>query len=127
MLPRMAAYHRPSMSQARLSAVIVAHDSLSHLRATLPSLLSELGPADELIVVDNGSSDPLQEELPAIASRARLITAPGNVGFAAGANLGVAAARNDLIVLLKPDAGCSPAGETRYELRRLALGQPGWL
>ncbi|HEY5317703.1 MAG TPA: glycosyltransferase, partial [Solirubrobacteraceae bacterium] len=91
-------------SRARLSIIIVAHDSLADLRAALPPLLAELDPEDEVIVVDSGSCDGLAGELEHIAPPARLITAPGNVGFAAGANLGGAAAQGELIVLLNPDA-----------------------
>jgi GT2 family glycosyltransferase len=91
------------MRRPRLSIVIVAHDSVSDLRLSLPSLLAELEQEDELIVVDSGSSDGLAEELRTLAPRARLIEAPGNVGFAAGANRGAAVAMTDLIVVLNPD------------------------
>lgn len=87
-----------------LSVVVVAHDSLADLRRTLGPLIAQLGPGDELIVVDNASSDGLAAELGAIAPSARLISPGTNSGFAAGANLGAAAARGDLLVLLNPDA-----------------------
>jgi GT2 family glycosyltransferase len=96
------------MSRARLSTVIVAHDSLADLRVALPPLLGELEPDDELVVVDNASSDGLAAELPRLAPSARLVTAPGNVGFAAGANLGARVASGDLLVLLNPDARVQP-------------------
>ncbi len=92
------------MSSASLTTVIVAHDSLEHLRRSLPPLVSQLGPDDELIVVDNGSGDALVAELPGLAPRARLLALGRNVGFAAGANAGAAAARGELLVLLNPDA-----------------------
>ena len=40
-----------------LSVVIVAHESSAALARTLPALVGELRDGDELIVVDNGSSD----------------------------------------------------------------------
>jgi GT2 family glycosyltransferase len=86
----------------------VAHDSLAHLRSTLPALMSELGPEDEVIIVDSGSSDGLEHELARVAPGARLIVAGSNVGFAAGANLGAAAAKGELVVLLNPDARVQP-------------------
>jgi GT2 family glycosyltransferase len=92
------------MAAATISTVIVAHNSLDDLRRSLPPLCAELDANDELIVVDSGSSDPLGRELPALAPHARLIVAPGNVGFAAGANLGAAAAGGRLLVFLNPDA-----------------------
>jgi N-acetylglucosaminyl-diphospho-decaprenol L-rhamnosyltransferase len=101
----------------RLSVVIVAYNSLDHLRGTLPPLMSELVAADEVIVVDNGGSDGLAVTLPRLFPAARLIGAPGNLGFAAGANLGADAARGDLLVLLNPDATVQPGwGQTIREL-----------
>jgi len=99
---------RDSVPEPRMSAIIVAHNSVAALRATLPSLLAELGGDDELIVVDSGSTDGIVEELARLAPRARLITACGNVGFAAGANLGVAAAESELVVVINPDAAVQP-------------------
>ena len=96
------------MSEPSLTVVIVAHESLVDLRYTLPLLAAELGPADELIVVDNASHDGLAEALPDLAPRALLVGLNQNVGFAAGANAGVTAATGDLVVLLNPDAAVEP-------------------
>jgi N-acetylglucosaminyl-diphospho-decaprenol L-rhamnosyltransferase len=96
------------MAPASLSTVIVAHDSLVELRRSLPPLIAQLGPDDELIVVDNASQDGLAPELIKLAPAARLISLAANVGFAAGANRGAQAARRDLIVLLNPDAVVQP-------------------
>jgi N-acetylglucosaminyl-diphospho-decaprenol L-rhamnosyltransferase len=100
------------MTDPRLSVIIVAHNSLTDLRRTLPMLCAELGSADEVIVVDSGSEDALRAQLPELAPAARLIVAGGNVGFAAGANLGAAAARGELLVLLNPDAAVQPGWGT---------------
>jgi N-acetylglucosaminyl-diphospho-decaprenol L-rhamnosyltransferase len=99
-----------AMTQVSLTVVIVAHDSLDDLRRTLPALTAQLGSRDELIVVDNASSDGLAAELPAIAPGARLVAPRANLGFAAGANAGAAQAVGELLVLLNPDV----------------LVQPGW-
>jgi N-acetylglucosaminyl-diphospho-decaprenol L-rhamnosyltransferase len=96
------------MARVSLSTVIVAHDSLRDLRAALPRLIEQLEPQDELIVVDNGSSDGLADELGRLAPDARLLSPVANLGFAGGANLGAAAARGDLLVLLNPDAIVQP-------------------
>lgn len=96
------------MARASLSTVIVAHDSLNDLRRGLPRLIAQLEPEDELIVVDNGSRDGLAEELGGLAPHARLLSPAANLGFASGANLGAAAARGDLVVLLNPDAIVAP-------------------
>ena len=57
---------------------------------TLPALMDELGATDEVIVVDSGSSDGLALELARAFPTVPVVPASGNVGFAAGANLGVA-------------------------------------
>ena len=41
----------------RLSIVVVTHNSRDAVAASLPALRDQLEPADELIVVDNASSD----------------------------------------------------------------------
>jgi GT2 family glycosyltransferase len=96
------------MAHASLSTVIVAHDSLSDLRRSLPPLLAQLDSEDELVVVDNASQDGLVAELARLAPAARLVALGENVGFAAGANRGVEQARGDLVVLLNPDAVVQP-------------------
>jgi len=67
--------------------------------------------AVEVVVVDNGSQDTspaiVEEEFP----DTRLIRNRGNLGFAGGCNVGLAAATGDLLVLLNQDT----------------LTQPGWL
>jgi len=91
-----------------LTVVVVAHDSLSDLRRTLPLLLAELQPSDELIIVDNDSHDDVAGALGELAPGAKLMRLDDNVGFAAGANAGVAQASGDLVVLLNPDAAVQP-------------------
>jgi N-acetylglucosaminyl-diphospho-decaprenol L-rhamnosyltransferase len=101
-------YRRVTMASVSLTAVIVAHNSLADLRRTLPGLLTQLGPEDELIVVDNASGDGLRGELPGIAPAARLVEMGRNAGFAAGANAGAAVATRELLVLLNPDLLVEP-------------------
>ena len=96
------------MARVSLSTVVVAHDSLAELRRSLPPLLEQLSAGDELIIVDNASSDGLASALGQLAPGARLVALPDNVGFAAGANRGVEAARGELVVLLNPDAVVQP-------------------
>lgn len=96
------------MARVTLSVVVVAHDSLAELRRSLPALTGQLAPDDELIVVDNASSDGLERELPHLAEHARLLSLEHNVGFAGGADRGAALASGDLLVLLNPDAIVQP-------------------
>jgi hypothetical protein len=109
-----------------LSILIVAWNSSEELTRTLPALLPELGDGDELIVVDNDSSDGTAELVEGLDSRARVrvIRAGGNLGFAAGCNAGAAEASGELLVILNPDAMPLPGfGEA---IRRPWLQGRGW-
>jgi GT2 family glycosyltransferase len=107
-----------------LSVVIVAFRSARALRRTLPALVPQLAPADELIVVDNASGDELAEVLEDLAPDARLIANSGNAGFAAAANQGVAAATGELVVILNPDA--APAPGFAEGIRQPVVRDYGW-
>jgi N-acetylglucosaminyl-diphospho-decaprenol L-rhamnosyltransferase len=108
-----------------LSVLIVAWNSREELARTLPALLPELGEGDELIVVDNDSSDGTPEAVAELAPAARIARPGRNLGFAAGCNLGAARARGDLLVVLNPDAAPRPGfGEA---IRRPWLDGRGWV
>jgi GT2 family glycosyltransferase len=91
-----------------LSVLIVAWNSREELARTLPALLPELGEGDELIVVDNDSTDGTADAVAALAPSARIVRSARNLGFAAGCNQGAAQAHGDLLVILNPDAAPRP-------------------
>ncbi len=110
--------------QATVSYVIVAYESGPELARALPGLASELGPGDEVIVVDNGSrvspAAVVAEHLPA----AQLIEMGSNAGFAAATNRGAAQATGDIVLMLNPDARPEPGfGEA---IRRPFADRPEW-
>jgi GT2 family glycosyltransferase len=107
-----------------LSVLIVAWNSREELGRTLPALLPELDPGDELIVVDNGSEDGTPEAVAALAPAARIVRSGSNLGFAGGCNAGAAVAKGDLLVILNPDAAPLPGfGEA---IRRPWVEERGW-
>ncbi len=107
-----------------LSVLIVTWNSREELARTLPALLPELGEGDELIVVDNDSSDGTAEAVVELAPTARIVRSGRNAGFAAGCNEGAAAAEGDLLVVLNPDAAPRPGfGEA---IRRPWVDERGW-
>jgi N-acetylglucosaminyl-diphospho-decaprenol L-rhamnosyltransferase len=108
-----------------LSVLIVAWNSREELARTLPALLPELEEGDEVIVVDNASDDGTAAAVAALAPRARLVPNAGNAGFAAGCNLGAAAARGELLVVLNPDAAPRPGFGAA--IRRPWLERRGWV
>lgn len=89
------------------SVIVVSYNSRSYLETCLSSICAQLGPADELIVVDNGSSDGSAELVAARFPAARLIRGP-NTGYAGGNNRGAEAATGDYLVFLNPDTITGP-------------------
>jgi N-acetylglucosaminyl-diphospho-decaprenol L-rhamnosyltransferase len=79
-----------------LSGVVV-HWRNEELLARLTSAWPR-DPRFELVVVDNGSSSPLE------LGQARLVQPESNLGFGGGANAGAAEARSPILLILNPDA-----------------------
>lgn len=84
----------------------------------------QLRPDDQLIVVDNHSSDGTVDAVREIAPAATVIEADSNLGFAAGSNRGAAAASGELLVFLNPDA--TPANGFREAIEGPLNDGRGW-
>ena len=87
----------------RVAVVIPNWDGRAWLAACLDSLDAQTRPADEVIVVDNGSTDGSAE-----LARDRLIALDENLGFAVACNRGVAAADADYVALINNDVVLAP-------------------
>ena len=95
------------MSPTRVSAVIPHWNRRDLLKTLLENLREQDRPFDEIIVVDNGSTDGSAELAEDYGSRAiRLAT---NQGFAAAVNRGIEAATGDWIAILNNDVTLDPA------------------
>ena len=92
------------MAGDRLSVVVVTYNSDSAVGLTLAPLVEQLGADDELIVVDNASSDGTLALVRELAPSAVVVANAGNAGFAAAANAGARRATGDLLLFLNPDA-----------------------
>src|SRR5262245_15790696 len=93
------------------SIVVLNYDGRPLLQECLPSVLAAVRQDSrnhEVIVVDNGSRDDsiefLREEFPEV----RIVTLDRNYHFAHGNNVGVAEAKNDVVVLLNNDMFVDP-------------------
>ena len=107
-----------------LSVVIVTHDNREAVRGALPALTAQLDDGDELIVVDNDSSDGSADAVRDVAPDAIVIDAGANLGFAGACNRGASAASGELLLFLNPDAVVGPGFREAIE-RPLADGR-GW-
>jgi GT2 family glycosyltransferase len=86
-----------------LSVVIVTYNSGAGVADRLRTVAGELEPGDELIVVDNASSDGTAASIERAGLELDLVRSPGNLGFAAGCNAGAERASGDLLLFLNPD------------------------
>ena len=107
----------------RMSVIVVTYNSADAIAATLPALVWELAETDELIVVDNASTDDTLAVLEHITSAA-VVANPRNDGFAAAANLGARRATGDLLLFLNPDATVAPG--FAQAIRRPLMEGRGW-
>lgn len=96
-----------TLPQPKVSVVVLTYNNLELTKACLDSLLTQSQyPNLEIIVVDNHSSDQTPAYLTAWAKGHPdriVILNPDNKGFAAGNNLGLAAASGDYLVVLNND------------------------
>ncbi|HYG93127.1 MAG TPA: glycosyltransferase [Nocardioides sp.] len=109
--------HRPGAGRTAdgpaLSVVTTVLDDEQALSELLAAVVPQLGPADELLVVDGGSVDGtvrIARRAAAADPRVKVVVEPG-AGISRGRNLGIELARHDVIACT--DAGCVPV--------------PGWL
>jgi N-acetylglucosaminyl-diphospho-decaprenol L-rhamnosyltransferase len=89
-----------------LSLVIVCYGE--NIKPLLDLVAEQKGPGDEVIVVDNRSSQGGTPSARGHAVVDRLIEPPGNLHYAPGCNLGGEAATRDAVVILNPDALPAP-------------------
>jgi GT2 family glycosyltransferase len=92
----------------RASVILVIYNGARYLEACLEALLQETRPDDEIILVDNASSDGsaslVQERWP----QAKFIRNEVNRGFAAACNQGAQQARGETLVFLNQDTRVLP-------------------
>ncbi|SOD71285.1 GT2 family glycosyltransferase [Jatrophihabitans sp. GAS493] len=91
------------MSRLPVSIVVPVWNAVEVTLQCLAALRPTLGPADQVIVVDDGSSDPTAAALAERADWLEVVTHPANLGFAAACNDGAALARHELVIFLNND------------------------
>jgi hypothetical protein len=86
---------------AELAVAVVSWNTREHLRRCLASVEAE--GAEEVVVVDNASSDGSPAMVRAEHPRVRLLANPGNTGYGAAANQAVTACTAPYVLLLNAD------------------------
>jgi GT2 family glycosyltransferase len=107
-----------------LAVVVVTHNSADSLPTLLEELALQLRPDDELIVVDNASTDGSAALARAQGPVVRVIESRDNSGFGAGCHLGARATGAPLLLFINPDCRIAPGCLTL--LREAAAQHPQW-
>lgn len=87
-----------------VSIIIVSYNGSKLLPRTLDALRRQSRLPDEVVVVDNGSTDDTLGMLRRDHPEVLPVDAGSNLGFAAGNNLGVSRAAGEVLVMLNNDA-----------------------
>jgi GT2 family glycosyltransferase len=90
------------------SIIVINWNGAAYLDACLKALLAQTAAGDEVLVVDNDSTDGSVELLRSRFPDVRLVRNARNLGYAGGANVGLRSAQGDLFVLLNPDVEVHP-------------------
>jgi N-acetylglucosaminyl-diphospho-decaprenol L-rhamnosyltransferase len=91
------------------AAVVVNYEAGPLLTECVRSVLADTSAGEvELVVVDNGSHDGSIEALHEALPDVHIVAAPGNVGYARAANLGIAATRASVVAVLNSDLTIEP-------------------
>ena len=111
-------------SPAGVAVLVVEWNSGDLLRRCLSALAAQTLPPTSVVVVDNASSSPGWHRVARDHPGLDMVRLPGNRGFAAGGNLGVALADGcEWIATLNPDA--FPERDWLERLVEAAGGNPG--
>lgn len=95
------------MSEPSFAIVITAYEAAETIGAAVRSALAQTRPAEEVIVVDDGSRDDLEEALRPFAGKIELVRRE-NGGGAAARNTGATAARSEFMAILDADDAYHP-------------------
>jgi GT2 family glycosyltransferase len=92
----------------RASVIIVSYNNRKHLEHGLSGIVASLGESDELILVDNASSDGGADWVRQAFPTVRVVVSETNLGFGGANNLGVGHAGGKFVVFINPDTAVDP-------------------
>ncbi len=120
-----------------LAVVIVTYNCAEFIPELFATLAAQTRQPDDIIVVDNASTDHTVELVRQVCPTAKLFPQLKNLDFSAGVNLGIQSTHSNLVLLLNPDLTLAPdaieqlmivllrdehCGAVAPKLQRLSLG-----
>jgi N-acetylglucosaminyl-diphospho-decaprenol L-rhamnosyltransferase len=106
-----------------LSVIVPTHDTRELTLACLAALARQDLPGIEIILVDDASSDGTSEAVAGLHPAVRVLRPDRPAGFTHAANLGLEAARGEVLLLLNSDTEVDPGGLAA--LRAAFAADPG--
>lgn len=104
----------------RLCCIIPSYNYGRFIEAAIGSVLRQTRPADEIIVIDDGSTDGTPQKLGHLAERIRVVRNQRNMGLAATRNRAIALTDCEYVVSVDADDWCEP---TYFETLTRALDE----
>jgi len=98
-------YQTPHSTQQTVSVIVVNYNAGTLLSRCVESVLTQ---SDEIIIVDNASTDFSTDVVASAWPCARIIKNGQNLGFAAACNIGARVASTQFLLFLNPDSFCRP-------------------
>src|SRR6185295_11262370 len=94
--------HDPGAGALRLSVIVPLYNTRAYIAAAVDSILAQTRLPDEIVVVDDGSTDGSPELLAGYAPRVRGIR-PAHAGSSTALNRGIGETTGDIIAFLDAD------------------------
>jgi GT2 family glycosyltransferase len=107
-----------------VAVVVVTHQSADDLPNLAVALLPQLHEDDELVIVDNASTDSTPRLGRSLHKHVKVIETNANLGFAGGCHVGAESTQAPLLLFLNPDS--QPQQECLERLRAAASEHPDW-
>ena len=101
------------MASSSISVIIPLYNKRREIEGTIRSVLAQTRQPDEIVVVDDGSTDGSAEIVRSIGSPLVRLVPQVNAGECAARNRAIAEARGEYIALLDADDSGSPDSSPR--------------
>ena len=98
----------PKHQDGGISVVVANWNGGNHIARCLESLAGQSRVPDEIVVVDNGSTDQSPHLIRTRYPNVRLLTRPVNEGFCSGYNRAIRASRYEYLLILNNDVTLNP-------------------